>query len=207
MPYAIDLNRISISEYAALLKNATLLPGRKILLENIESNFAAIREKGIQSVGKLKQAISTKRKLTAFAAESGVPREYLVVLRREIGSMEAKGVPLRNFSDIDEHMLLALEAKGIRSARDYLERAQGTSAELDALCELVRINGVGAYAARAFLEAGYRRVQDVADADVAEMLHRVNRANDEKKYYKVKLGEKDIRFCIDCAQLLMRYQD
>jgi hypothetical protein len=207
MPYAIDLDKISVSEYETLLKKANLLPGRKILLKNIASNFAAIRGKGIQSAGELKRAISTKRKLAAFAVESGIPEEYLVVLRREIGSMEAKNIPLSNFPNIDEHLLLTLEAKGIRSAKEYLERARGTSAELDALCDLARINGVGAQAARAFYEAGYRCSRDVANADAHDMLTRVGSVNAEERYYSARLGEKDMQFCIDSARLLVRFEN
>jgi len=39
MGYSVDLEGISILRYMEMLKKRNLLPGRKILLENIEENF------------------------------------------------------------------------------------------------------------------------------------------------------------------------
>lgn len=77
--------------------------------------------------------------------------------------------------------------------------------ELFCLCDLVRINGVGPVAARAFYEAGYRSVFKVAIADAAVMLEKVSAVNEARHYYKGKLGQKDMQFCIDFAFLLNKY--
>ena len=45
------------------------------------------------------------------------------------------------------------------------EKAQ----ELYMLCDLVRINGVGAAAAKSFLDAGYKSVSDVANTTAEEI--------------------------------------
>lgn len=205
MRYSLDLQKITVTEYESMLKSQNLLPGRRILLEDIERRFKAIRCLGIDTAERLKKELSTPQKLTAFAAKSGIPEEYLVILKRELGSLEQKPVPLASFPDLDAVLLRSLEQKGVRSSKDYLERAAGTSAELDALCDLVRINGVGAVAARAFFEAGYCSVSGVARAVAAEMLARVSAVNEQKKYYNAKLGVKDMQFCIDFAVLLEKY--
>ena len=205
MRYSLDLQQITVTEYESMLKSQNLLPGRRILLEDIERRFEAIRSLGIDTAERLKKELSTPQKLAAVAAKSGIPEEYLVILKRELGSVEQKPVPLASFPDLDAALLQSLERKGIRDSKDYLERAAGTSAELDALCNLVRINGVGAVAARAFFEAGYCSVSDVARAVAAEMLTRVSAVNEQKKYYNAKLGVKDMQFCIDFAVLLEQY--
>lgn len=205
MRYSLDLSQITVTEYEALLKSQNLLPGRRILLENIERNFSAIQTLGIDTAERLKKELSTPQKIASLAEKSGIPEEYLVILKRELGSLEQKPVPLASFPALDAALIKALEEKGVRSSKDYLERAAGTSAELDALCDLVRINGVGAVAARAFFEAGYRSVSDVARAEAGTMLARVNAVNEQKKYYSAKLGVKDMQFCIDFAVLLGKY--
>lgn len=205
MPYSLDLKQITVTDYELLLKNQNLLPGRRILLEEIDSRFEAIKRAGVDSADCLKKELSTPQKLAAFAAKSGIPEAYLVILKRELGSLEQKPVPLANFPDMDAVLLQSLEQKSIRNSKDYLERAAGTSAELDALCDLVRINGVGAVAARVFYEAGYRSAADVAHAQAGTMLARVNAVNEQKKYYNAKLGVKDMQFCIDFAVLLEKY--
>ena len=66
---------------------------------------------------------------------------------------------------------------------------------------------MGAVAAKAFYEAGYKSVEDVANANAAEMLEKVCDINRIKQYYKAKLGLKDMQFCIDFALLLTRLCD
>jgi predicted flap endonuclease-1-like 5' DNA nuclease len=98
-----------------------------------------------------------------------------------------------------------LNDTGIKTSKDYFEHNGAADDELFALCDLVRINGVGAVAARTFFEAGYASAADVASANAAEMLAAVTAVNERKQYYKAKLGEKDMQFCIDSANLLIRY--
>ena len=69
----------------------------------------------------------------------------------------------------------------------------------------MRINGVGAVAARAFYEAGYKTISDIAKAPAEEMLAKVTAVNNAKQYYKAKLGVKDMQFCIDFAGLIMGF--
>ena len=79
------------------------------------------------------------------------------------------------------------------------------SDELFCLCDLVRINGVGPVAARAFYEAGYHSASEVAAAYAEDMLEKVSAVNETHHYYKAKLGIKDMQFCIDFALLLNKY--
>lgn len=204
MPYQLDLSAFSVQEYKQLLKRQNLLPGRRMLWENIDANFKAIEAQGAGNISVLKKQLSTPQKLAGFAAASGIPEAYLTLLKREIGSLEQKPVPLASFPGIDSHTVDALNARGIKSSKDYLEAAAEED-ELACLCRLVRINGVGAVAAKAFYEAGYRSVEDVACAEAGAMLKEVTKVNDAHGYYKAKLGEKDMQFCIDFASLLIAH--
>jgi hypothetical protein len=64
---------------------------------------------------------------------------------------------------------------------------------------------VGAVAAKAFYEAGYRSVAAVARADADVILEKISKVNKAKRYYKAQLGVKDMQFCIDFASLLIKY--
>ena len=112
---------------------------------------------------------------------------------------------LSSFPNSDIKLLENLSAVGIKNSKDYWELKQDPSDDLFCLCDLVRINGIGPVAARAFFEAGYKSINDVAAADAANMLARVTIVNEIKCYYKAKLGQKDMQFCIDFALLLQRY--
>ncbi len=205
MPYNPDSSAISIHDYKELLKRQNLLPSRRLLWQDIDHNFEAIGEQGIANVAQLKKSLSTPQKIASFAATSGISADYLTILKREIGSLEQKPVPIASFPDVDSAIVSSLNSRGIKTSKDYFESSRSETDELFCLCDLVRINGVGAIAARAFYEAGYRSVAAVACADAAVMLARVSEVNEARQYYKAKLGVKDMQFCIDFASLLIKH--
>jgi hypothetical protein len=205
MRYNLDLKAISIQEYKELLTRQILLPGRRLLWQNIDQRFKAISAQNITNIEELKKRLSTPQKISSFVTATGIPEEYLILLKREIGSLEQKPVSLDCFPDIDQKLLSNLISKGIKNSKEFFESSLHDIDELYCLCDLVRINGVGAVAAKAFYMAGYRSVQEVACADAAAMLESVSKVNEAKHYYKAKLGVKDIQFCIDYASLLVRH--
>lgn len=205
MKYNLDLERLSVHEYRDLLTQQNLLPGRRLLWQDIDKNFAVFESKGITSVADLKKSLSTPKRITAFATESDISEEYLVILKREIGSLEQKAVPLSAFPGIHASLLEKLGEFGLRTSKEYWEQKHDASNELFSLCDLVRINGVGPVAARAFYEAGYHSASEVAAASAQGMLEKVSAVNEAHHYYTAKLGIKDMQFCIDFALLLKKY--
>jgi hypothetical protein len=171
----------------------------------LESRFALLQNQGFANVAQLSAALSTPNKRSALTAKTEIPEEYLTILRRELGSLTQKPVPLNDFPACDQAQIQALADSGIHTSKEYWEQREVPADALFALCDLVRINGVGAVAARAFYEAGYCSVFTVAKAAAADMLAHVSAVNAKKGYYKANLGEKDMLFCIDFAQLLEKY--
>jgi hypothetical protein len=205
MGYSLDLGAISLAQYAQLLAKQTLLPGRRMLQEQLPERFALLAGAGIKTVSELSIALSTPQRLASLSASTGICEEYLTLLRRELGSLTQKPVPLADFPAVDPALIGSLAVSGIRSSKAFWEQAGDSSSALFCLCDLVRINGVGAVAARAFYEAGYSSVAAVAQANAGEMLSRVSAVNAEKQYYRANLGEKDMQFCIDFATLLVEF--
>ena len=205
MPYNLDLSALSVQEYKEILQHQNLLPGRRMLWQNIDHNFAMIGKQGITNVAQLKKQFSTPQKMASFTAATGISEEYAILLKREIGSLAQKPVSIASFPGIDDAIVSSLSGKGIKTSKEYFESGLSNIDELFCLCDLVRINGVGAMAAKAFYEAGYRSVAEVSCADAAAMLERVSAVNEAKGYYKAKLGIKDMQFCIDFASLLIKH--
>jgi predicted flap endonuclease-1-like 5' DNA nuclease len=168
---AYDLPRYErpVQAYGEWLKNRRLTPGRSLLHRDIDAVFAAFEKQGIADVAQLKRKLSAPAGRAALAA-AGIGEEYRKILKREIGSLEAKPVALADFPGADASAIADLAAGGIRDSRAYYESGQAKPGELLSLCDLVRISGVGAAAAKAFYEAGYRSVAQVAVADAAAML-------------------------------------
>ena len=205
MDYCLNLSRISLADYRDLLKQQNLLPGRRLLLDDIDAHFAALAAQNLATLAELRQRLSNPQKLASLALAAGISEDYLTILKRESGSLEQKPILLSAFPGIEPHVVAQWNAKGYTNSREVFERGASEPSEMFSLCDLARINGVGAVAARAFFEAGFASVEAVANANPADMLQRVARVNAEKQYYKANLGEKDMQFCIDFARLLVRY--
>jgi replicative superfamily II helicase len=219
MEYSVDISKISVNQYMGMLKNQNLLPSRKILLENLEDNFSRISAMKIDNLAELKKNISSAQKLSAFSEKTGISENYLTILKREMGSLEQKPVPIAEFPCISENTVSALLNKKIKTSKDVYNLAitsdnisavssemnidVGELQELNALCNLVRINGVGAVAAKTIYESGYKSVDDIANAKAAKLLKDMNTVNADKQYYKANLGEKDMQFIINAANLII----
>jgi len=202
-----------------ILKKQNLLPGRKILLENLEENFHRMAATGIHNLAELKNNISSTQRLFAFAAKTGVSENYLTILKREMGSLEQKPVLISDFPGISANTVSILLNKGIRTSKDVYNLeinrgnisaasremgiVEGDLQELSSLCDLARINGIGAIAARTIYEGGYKSIVEIAHAKAAELLESMNAVNASRQYYKVKLGEKDMQFVIDAANIIL----
>lgn len=205
MKYNLDLESLSVKEYKELLKKQNLLPGRRVLLQDIDKNFSCFETLGIITIAQLKKRLSTPAKIVALAGSNSIMENYLVLLKREVGSLEQKPVLLASFPDINPLLIAELGAVGLKNSKEYFESKHSQTDELFCLCDLVRINGVGPVAAKVFYEAGYKSVKNVAQADASCMLNKVSKVNEKQHYYKAKLGQKDMQFCIDFALLLEKY--
>lgn len=221
--YAPNLDKVPLERYRDILKTQRLLPSRTLLGEQTDARFAAMANAGIRTLGELKKILSSTKKRAAFAETSGVPDEYLNLLRREIGSLEPKAVNLSEFPEVAESDIAALTAAGIHTSRELFTRytahndpeefarALGIDAaaahELFCLCDMVRVNGAGPLWVRLLYEAGFESLRDIALADAADMLARTDAVNRQKQYYTLTLGIKDMRFCIDAANILLRLNE
>jgi len=214
MRYAPDLSRLAIEDYKEHLKGIDLLPSRKILLNSIEENFSAISGSGISDVQTLMKEIATPAKMTAFSERTCIDLNYIKILKREVGSLMPKTVPLIEFDIVSPEAAQRLKLAGFRNSKDYFKVypkiGDSICALIDCeklyqLCGLVRVNGIGPLAAKLFLESGYTSVEDIASANADDMAKKINDINTEKHVYDGRLGIKDMTFCIVHAGMLKRY--
>ncbi|MDY7079608.1 MAG: DUF4332 domain-containing protein, partial [Chloroflexota bacterium] len=103
--YHVDLEQFSLEEFKHILETGRLLPSEKILGEKISERFATLEAMGITNLQDLVGRIKSKKKLEQFAQESGLPQDYLTILRRRVGVYTPKPVPLAKFPGVDpEHV-------------------------------------------------------------------------------------------------------
>jgi replicative superfamily II helicase len=217
--YYINLVNFSLDKFEKQLTTKDLLPGRRVLLEEIEERFEILRKAGISNLRQLLDQLKNKKKIENIAQETNIPAEYLTILRREAGSMLPTPVNLEKLVELENcHYVEALVESGIKNSKQFFESAylitdrkklsQKTAipyeilAKWIRLCDLLRINGVGPVFAHMLYDAGIRSVRYFSETPKEQLLEQILIVNAEKSYTKVKLTIKDIDYCLDFVREL-----
>ncbi len=214
--YYIDLKQVTLCEYETELEQAELIPSRKILKEDLQKRFSCMKNHGINHLDDLMTALKTPDKINQFALKTGLPEEYLTILKREIASSQPKPVNLIDFPGIPEDSTDRLAQLGIKNTlqlfqfvRTEIERkalSEKTEIpyhvilELTRLTDVARIKWVGANFARLLVDSNCNTVDKVAMADYRELYDEVIRINEEKQYFKGKFGLNDMKLCVMAAK-------
>jgi len=216
--YHIDLESYRLDKFRQDLESREVTRSRRLLKEDIPGNFVILEGQGIRSLQQLSDALKTKKKLEEFSRASGLSEDYLVLLKREVGSYTPKPFNLSKVPATDPEVSDKFEAVGIKNTRHLfdrgqtrLERAQlsrqtglpeSAVLEMMRIADLSRIWGVGPFFTRILYEAGYESVQAVAGADLDKMYQEVNQVNKEKGYTPIMASKGEVGMCIDYAKLL-----
>ena len=217
-PYYLDLQGISLERFKRRLATQELMPGRQILKEEIDARFERLAAMGIENLRDLNDALKNKRKVEAFAQASGLPRDYLVVLRREAQSYMPKPVYLDRIPGVDAGHVAKLAAAGIKHSKHLFERARtgkdrtvlsrttgvpgGALLELVKLSDLARILGLGPVFVRLFYEVGADTVEKLSRWKPEELSRRAHAMNRERRLSKVVPSLKDITHYVEMARAL-----
>lgn len=214
MHYYPDFGSLGLEEIPRRFDGADLIPSQVPLLEGLEAKIRALRSAGIGTLEDLVRELRRKGGPAEVAARTGIPEDYLVVLRRTVEAFRPKPVRIRDYPGIDPRTAETLEAAGIRESPELWEAARGDRGaalaartglpaarieELYRLADLSRIPYVGATYARAVLEAGYGGVDEVAGAEPEALDAAIQGANARLKLYKTRIGPRDIRRLIRMA--------
>ena len=216
MAYYIDLEKISIDQYKGILESADLIPSWMILKENIDNNLNIIKTHNIQNLHELHKKIKNKSKIKEFARQSGLPENYLSVLRRAINGYQPTPNKIKDFPCIAEDIVKKLEVLGFKKTiqlyeeiltpekRNEFSRKTGICEEeilkLAKLTDLSRIRWVNHTFAYVLLEAGYDTAKKVAYADYNKMYEKIKQLNKEREIYKGNIGVHDMKLCVEAAQ-------
>ena len=218
MGYSVDLKSISIDNYKEILKSAELIPSWKILETDIDKNLNIIKKYNIKNLDELLIAFKDKDKIQKFSKQSGLPENYLSVLKRVVNGYRRKPNRLKDFPCIKEDTVRKLQKLGIQNTlklyeevltakkRNELSRKTGIGDNevmmLTKLTDLSRIRWVNHTFAYVLLEAGYDTAEKVANADYQELYETVKQLNEVKEIYNAHIGVRDMKMCVEAAKSL-----
>ena len=209
--YSINLATFSLDEFYGMLISIDLLPGRKILLNNIQGLIEKLKARNIHSLSELQKMIEKKTNYPALSKELSVEEEYLTVLNREINSYVSKPLVLNALELLTKDEIASLAALGINNTKNFYDRTckktdrkKVVSGSIVPECkltlmlqfvDLLRVNGIGPVYAKILNAIGIKSKDDYLSMPSQTILTLVQEANQEKGYIKVKLGLKDIEYC------------
>ena len=216
--YYINLEAFSLARFRHELETREILPGRSILKEDIAGRVAVLESMGIENLQDLVQALKTKKKVEAFARESGLPHDYLVILRREANRYLPNPVNLGKFPGVDSAPVEKLAAVGIKHSKHLFDRGRTRDdreelarqvsvpgdlvLELVKLSDLVRVSGVGPVFARILYQAGTDTLAKLATSSPEWLHDRLVDINQEMGYTSAAIPMRDITYCIEVSQEL-----
>jgi nucleotidyltransferase/DNA polymerase involved in DNA repair len=216
--YYLNLEEISLDQFRQTLKEAELIPSRRILKEDLDGRFSRLQDQGISTLAEFLAAVKNKTVIAGLAKQAGLSEEYLTILRREVSALLPKPKSLRDFPGIDTSIVQGLEERGIKNSKQLFENALSkaqrqqlaavTGVDPDKLVELVkladlsRVYGVGPVFARLLYDTGMDSVQAIARADSAQLFEQLAEAYLAAGNSRVDFKERDIAFCIQMAKRL-----
>ena len=216
--YYIDLKEFSLKKFKWEIEDSNTLPSRKMLKDNLDERFKILNENGVFNLQDLANLLKTPKKAREFAEKSGLPEDYLLILRREVNSYTPKPVNLDKFPGVEEETLIKLKSAGIKTSLHLFKRVKtpedrekltaelgidnGELLELTKLTEMVRIKWVGPVFARIFLDSGTDTVQKVSEADANKFYKKLVEINREKHYTKSNFTLSDVELCVKVAGMV-----
>lgn len=221
--YYIDLEKYPLNKFKDELNESELLPSRKILKEQIDTRFTILAKLGITNLHDLSNSLKTPKKTKEFAQKSGLPQDYLLILRREVNSYTPKPVNLDKFPGIDKDVITKLNNIGIKNTahlfkmikteadRKKLSAENSINSEiimeLTKLTDLSRIKWIGPIFARLFFDSGTDTAEKVSNADAKSLYKQLVEINAEKGYTRGKFIESDVELCIKVAKMVPKVID
>lgn len=216
--YYIDLRKIRLDDLKITLSSGYVLPSRQILKEDIDRRFEVLRSMGIDDLEGLSNELKTKQKVEGFADRSGLPLDYLTILRREVNSYRSKPISLTKIPGVDDEVIEILASAGIKNSQQMYERGRTRSDRTDLaretdlsekviidmvkMSDLSRIMGVGPVFTRTFLSSGVDTVEKVSTSDPQFLYDRMVEFYKEQGFEKIDFVIRDIEWCIKMAQKL-----
>lgn len=218
MPYYIDANRVTLKDLMFRITESDLVPSRRKLLEDIENNFSKLTKYGIRTMDDLRKSIKNPKNIAFISEKTNIEIEYLILLRREVESYFPKAYPLSAFDWLEKNQLIKLESIGFLNtfllyeafeiptkheeiiASTGLEKA--FEEELIALIDLTRIQWVSPIFSKVLVTTGYNSAKSIAEANPIKLHESVEKMNQEGRYFKGKIGIRDIERLIKSASYL-----
>lgn len=213
MKYYLDDYSTDLDAVRERLQSTDLIPSQEPLLDGLAEKLTSITRAGVTSLADLRGALKTEKSLASLSNSSGVDVGYLQLLRRVINGYFPKPRPLKDIDWLGVDVVNSLKKIGITNTRQLFDAASAgvtglasragidrqEAKELFAISDLCRIQWVSPSFARVLVAAGVTNAAEVAKADSEALFDAIETANLDAKFYKGKVGLRDINRLVTAA--------
>jgi predicted flap endonuclease-1-like 5' DNA nuclease len=209
MNYCFNAEALSLSDLKNRITSTDLVPSREPLLNGLDGALAQLEGLGIKNMAGLRRELKDNKRLFAIADQTGIDKDYLALLRREVESYIPKPFSLKNFDWIPAEEIAKLDVAGVKTTADLFENPEKAKASglettrLDHLlkcADLTRIQWVSPLTARMLIGAGYATPASVAAAIPEELDKGMQAVNTENAWFNGRIGLRDIMRLIEAAR-------
>ncbi len=212
--FHLDDQSLGLDWLEERLRNTDLIPSQKPLLDGVSEKISALAEAGVHSLGDLRAALKTEKSLISLSRRSAVEADYLQSLRRAVNGFFPKPRAFKDINWLNEKTIACLDKLGLKNTRQLFEAASSgvtglvKETGLDrsqlrdfmSISDLCRIQWVSPNFARVLAAAGFESAAAVAHADPETLFHAITRANEGARFYRGKVGLRDVRRLVTAAR-------
>lgn len=216
--YHIDLEKYSLTKFKEELIQAELIPSRKILKDEIDLRFGILKDNDVENLQNLSDLLKTPKKTREFAKTTGLPDDYLLILRREVNSYQPKPVNLEKFPGVKSGTVQKLKNHDILNTGHLFERVKKSEErnklaeetgldiceilELTKLTDLSRVKWIGPIFARIFVDSGTDTVFKLSKSDYNVLYKKLVEINNINEYTHAKFTKKDVLLCVNISKMV-----
>jgi hypothetical protein len=214
--YYIDLSTKSIKWLKEYLETSKLLPSQQVLKEKLKERFDILTQSGIKNLYDLQQVLKNKSNVQQFSLQTGLPEDYLTVLRREVNSYHPQPRKISDFPFIHLDVKVKLHTFGIKDSfvlfdhvatqekrEALMQKLNLTTDEVLILAkavDLMRIRYVNHTFANLLLHSSYDTVSKVQKSDCNKLYKELYDLNENQNYFTGHFGASDMELFINDAK-------
>ncbi len=214
MKYCFNASQICLRQLAERIKSCDLVPSRQPLLKGLDEKIAILEKQGLTNLAALRKELKDNTRLFACADKTGIDRDYLALLRREVESYFPKPFSVKELDWLPSEVITRLETEGLTNTADIFEKPDlMRSCGLDAaiqdnllhIADLTRVQWINPTAVRMLLDAGYDSPAKTAAADADTLCAALMENNKDARYFKGNIGLRDIKRLIHAARYVQEW--
>lgn len=213
MKYYADEHSIDLNALQERLRTTDMIPSHEPLLDELAEKLTSIKAAGVDSLADLRTKLKTEKSLTLLSKNTGIDGNYLKLLRRVTNAFFPKPRPLKDVDWLGTDAITSLGKAGINNTRQFFDAAfngvadladrtgisQNDALQIRTISDLCRVQWVSPTFARALAAAGFTNAAAVAQASPEAVFNAVAKANKDEKFYKGKIGLRDISRLVTAA--------